>query len=70
MFYFAGDCFSLPKTFVHFERNVPGGPERLDVLEVGHVVRLVAGLPPVGALSGLETLCTTTHAFREVPVAT
>lgn len=65
MFYFVEDRFSLPKAFVHFDRNVPGGPEWLNVLEVGHVVRLVTGLPPVGALGSLETLCTTTRTHLE-----
>lgn len=47
VFHFVRDTFPAPEAFVHSDRNVSGGPERLNVLEVRHFCHLVAGLPPV-----------------------
>lgn len=57
----SGDTLLLPEASMHSDGNVSGGPQRLHVLEVCHVVHRVAGLPPFGAFSSLETLCIQTH---------
>lgn len=54
-----------PEAFVDSDGNVPGGPERRDVLELSHVVHLDAGLPPGGAVGGLEALCNTSRHVSE-----